>query len=98
MSTPKTTETPMFSRVEAGQVLVSIRGFHRQADLYERGGELFASLKDGFVRLLASENTTAPNIRWKAIEGVRFVRDYNGPKLIPVPLAEPSLKKLRAVK
>ncbi|TIN01001.1 MAG: hypothetical protein E5Y34_11130 [Mesorhizobium sp.] len=76
------TTTPLFRKVEKGQVLITVRGFYSQADLYNRGEELFACLKQGFVRLLSGDSTTAKGIRWKAIEGINYVEEFNGPKLV----------------
>lgn len=70
----------LFKRVDAGQVIISERGLYRQVDLYERDGQLFAAHKNGFVRLLDRENTTIPYVTWKAIEGVEYTSEYNGPK------------------
>lgn len=75
----KLQDMDLFSIVEGGKVIISERGIYRQVDLYKRGETLFASFKDGFVRLLGRENTTVPHVRWLAIEGVEYEVDYMGP-------------------
>lgn len=76
----KLADMTLFSRIDEGQVIISERGLHRQVDLYKRGDQLYAAVRDGFVRLLDRENTTVPHIRWLAIEGVEVESAYNGPR------------------
>jgi hypothetical protein len=75
----KLADMNLLKRIDEGQVIISDRGIYRQVDLYERGGQLFAAHKDGFVRLLDRENTTVPSVTWKAIEGVEVEATYKGP-------------------
>ncbi|RUX60198.1 hypothetical protein [Mesorhizobium sp. M7A.F.Ca.CA.002.12.1.1] len=88
----------MFSHIEGGQVLITQKGIYQEAKLYKRGEELFISLKNGFARLLTNNLTTAPNVRWKEIEGISYSVTPEGPReVIPTPAAQPARKKLRAV-
>lgn len=97
MSTYKLADMNLFSRVDEGQVIISNRGVIRQVDLYTRGEQLFAALKDGFVRLLSREHTTVPSIRWIAIEGIHYVEGWNGPKQVE-PEPEPVVVKTKRFK
>jgi len=81
--TYKLQDMDLFSIVEGGKVIISERGIYRQTDLYERSGTLFAAFRGGFVRLLCRENTTAPHVKWSAIEGVVYREDHMGPKALP---------------
>ena len=72
----------LFSLVENGQAIIADRGVYQQVDLYKRGDQLFAAYGKGFIRLLASFYTTKSNVKWSAIEGVRYEEKYDGPKEI----------------
>lgn len=84
---PKTlADMDLFSIVEAGKVIISDRGVYSQVDLFERGANLYAGYRKGFVRLLARNLTTVPTVKWDAIEGVAYREEYNGAKLAGAPV------------
>ncbi|AZO48016.1 hypothetical protein [Mesorhizobium sp. M4B.F.Ca.ET.058.02.1.1] len=89
----------MFTAIEGGQVLLTNRGVYQEAKLYKREGELFAQIKQGFARLLASNLTTAPGIRWKAIDGFIYAETAFGPQepIPEEPKVQPRTRKLRAI-
>lgn len=51
---------------DAAAILVS-KGVYRQAKVYRRGKDLFASHGSGFIRLFR-EGTSLPNVRLDAID------------------------------
>jgi hypothetical protein len=83
MSTNKLADMTSFSLVYEGHVILTERGVYRQVHLYKRGEQLFAGIRNGFVRLLAQGSTTVANIHWTAIEGVHTDEDYLGPRIVP---------------
>lgn len=59
----------MFVKVEGTTVLLVERGVYRQADLYERGGQLFAKLGTGYVYLKETGATSKDGVGFDVIEG-----------------------------
>lgn len=81
----KTSEMTLFSIVEEGQCIISERGIYKQTAVFERRDRegkrrLYAETRGGFIKLLGRGNTTAPAIKWDAIEGISFVEDFMGPE------------------
>lgn len=60
----------LFSAIDDKQTVVRNvkNGVFKQANLYERGGELYAGMLGGFVRLMKDGRTSNPNVLWEDIE------------------------------
>jgi hypothetical protein len=53
-----------FHVIDDAAVILRSKGVYRQAKVYRRGKELFAGHGGGFVRLLANNGTSHPNVSW----------------------------------
>lgn len=60
-----------FHIIEDGAVILRSRGVFRQAKLYRRGRELYASTAGGFVRL-HKEGTSVPNLQLVDFDAAGF--------------------------
>lgn len=58
-----------FSIVEDAAVILLVKGVYRQVDVYSRGGQFYAKVGAGYVRLLRHATTSVPSIRWLEGEG-----------------------------
>jgi len=67
-----------FQQIEGEACIIIDRGVFKQVDLYERGGELFAKLGGGFIRLMSDGSTTKSNARLDAISFDALGRDHIG--------------------
>lgn len=67
-----------FQQIEGEACIIIDRGVFKQVDLYERGGELFAKLGGGFIRLMSDGSTTKSNARLDAISFESLGRDHIG--------------------
>ena len=50
----------MFKQIQGENAIIVRSGVYRQCDLYERAGEIFARVGNGFVRLYADGSTSQP--------------------------------------
>lgn len=55
----------LFTRVEGGQAIVSVKGQYKQCDLYSWDNALFASIGGWYVRLFENGNTSKPDMTLK---------------------------------
>lgn len=55
----------LFRVIEDAQIILRNRGVYKQVKLYDRGGRLYAQWGSGFIVLLASGNTSHPNVVWE---------------------------------
>jgi len=71
----------LFHEIPEGVVILRSKGVFKQAKLFRRGENVYASHGTGFVRLLQGGGTTVPTINWLDLhaEGVRTI-ERAGPK------------------
>ena len=61
----------MFVLTEGSVLLRSKQGVFKEAQLALRGSDLYAIVAGGYVRLLANNDTSNPNLRWTELNGVQ---------------------------
>jgi len=59
--------SPFFQEIADACVLLSIRGIYQGATLHRRGEALYASYKNGYVKLHPSQNTSNSSVYWRDI-------------------------------
>lgn len=69
--------SPFFTKIEDGHVIVSKAGVHKQVPLYERRGRVYAKHGSGFVALARDNVTSIPAIR---IEELIWPEELNPPQ------------------
>lgn len=57
-----------FHILDDAAVILRSKGVFRQAKVFRRGGELYASHGSGFIKLYASGGTSHPNVSWDAMD------------------------------
>lgn len=62
----------LFHVVDDAFVILRQRGVYKQVKAYRRGGDAFAQIGSGFVRLLPRGGTTVPAISWLEIDAPGF--------------------------
>lgn len=72
----------LFHKIDDGRCILLSGGVYKQADIYHRGGQVFAATSGGFVRLLpkfgTTGGTTKPKVSWLDVEGAGVRQDRNG--------------------
>lgn len=58
----------LFHIIEGGAVIISVAGKYQQASVYHRGDDVFACIKNDYIKLLPMNGTSVPNIKWWDIE------------------------------
>lgn len=71
-----------FHIIEEGAVILRSKGLYRQAKVYRRGSQVFASYGAGFIRLLRGSGTSVPSVSWDGIEadGVKWDGPQDEPR------------------
>lgn len=67
-----------FKPIEGEACIIIEKGVFRQVDLYERGGQLFAKMGGGFIRLMSDGSTTKASARLDTISFDALGRDRVG--------------------
>lgn len=62
----------LFKALEGENAIIQRNGVYRQCDLYERNGQLFAKVANGYVRLYANGSTSQDRSRLETLA-------YDGP-------------------
>ena len=68
----------LFHIIDDVQVILHSRGVYRQVPVYRRGADLFAKHGAGFVKLMSSKGTTAPNVSWLDMDGHGSIHKTGG--------------------
>ena len=58
----------LFHEIPDAQVILRSKGVYRQAKLFRRGEDVFASWGSGFIRLLSAGGTTVPTVHYLDLE------------------------------
>lgn len=61
----------MFNPIEGSVLLRTKQGVFKEAKLALRDSDLYAVVAGGYVRLLASNDTSNPNLRWTELVGIQ---------------------------
>lgn len=73
-------------------VVIRRKGVFKQCRVYQRGGRVYAGTAGGFIRLLASGNTTQPDTVWEGeIDHPLVVIDGFHMTVLPVMEVKPAL-------
>lgn len=76
-----------FHVIDDAAVILRSKGVYRQAKVFRRGQELFAGYGSGFIRLLARNGTSLPNVTWLDTDA-NFRADQMGRPMLVAEAAE----------
>ncbi|MDO8800072.1 hypothetical protein [Phenylobacterium sp.] len=67
-----------FHLIEDGVVILRSKGVYRQAKVYHRGSDVFATWGAGLIKLGPRSDTTHMNVSWDGVEADGVVCDRVG--------------------
>lgn len=67
-----------FHVIDDGAAILRSKGVYRQAKIFRRAGDIFASWGVGFIKLGPRGGTSNPNVSWIDVEGDDVVCDRVG--------------------
>lgn len=70
----------LFHEIPDAQVILRSKGVYRQAKLFRRGEDVFASWGSGFIRLLSAGGTTVPTVHYLDLDPALGLPGRSAPK------------------